>query len=260
MLKAKPDAFEREKLPNEPDRILIVDDEKATVEKVAGWLKPLNCQLVFAYNGTEALEKIAKEDIDLVILDLNMPDTPGDEVLKIMHSIPVVDHTPVLVFTSLTDTMTTDSLFDIAPTTEYIDEKNIRSRIRKYQYEYEKRFRTFDKPAESKLSKFLHMDKPKDLISKVKYELEERRRLGKGYKKQPITLLRSKKGHWIEGFLEGYRYAYGSEYHKCAYCEEDNKRPEMEYVKYSIFSNVPRICTDCARELKAKYPDNYPKL
>ncbi|MBN3038950.1 MAG: response regulator [Candidatus Omnitrophica bacterium] len=260
MLAAKPEPFEREKLETEPDRILIVDDDKAIVEKIAGWLKPLeNCQFLFAYNGAEALEKIAKEDIDLVILDLKMPDTEGDEVLKVMHSIPVVDHTPVLVFTSLTDTTTTDSLFDIAPTTECIDEKNIRSRIRKYQYEYEKRFRTFDKPAESKLSKFLHLDKPRDLIAKVKFELEERRRLGKGYKKGSITLLRNKKGRWLEGYLEGYESYYGGEHRKCAYCEEDDKYPALEYRKMSVWS-PPRICGDCAKELKAKYSDNYPKL
>ncbi len=259
MLAAKPNYFEREKLETDPDRVLIVDDDKAMVEKIASWLKPINCQLVFAYDGNEALENIAQEDLDLVILDLKMPDTEGDEVLKVMRSIPVVDKIPVLVFTSLTDTTTTDSLMDIMPTTEYIDEKNIRSRIRKYQHDFEKRSRTFDKPTESKLPKFLHMDKPKDFIEKVKHELEERRRLGRGYKKTPVTLLRSKKGHWIEGYLEGYECYYGGEHRKCAYCEEEDKRPEIEYRRrVAHLWNVPRICGDCYKELKAKYP-TFPK-
>lgn len=260
ILTAEPNYLEREKLPTEPDRVLIVDDDKAMVEKIAGWLKPINCQFVFAYDGDEALEKIAKEDIDLVILDLKMPKTEGDEVLKVMRSIPVVDEIPVLVFTSLSDTTTTDSLFDICPTIEYIDEKNIRSRIRRYQFEHEKRSKTFDKPAESKISKLLHMDKPRDLIEKVKHELEERRRLGRGYKKETITLLRSKKGNWMQGYLEGFQGYYGSQHYKCAYCEEEDKRPEIEYRRrVARLWECPRICGDCAKELKAKYSDNFPK-
>lgn len=252
ILATQPNPFEREKLETEPDRVLIVDDDKPTVDKIADWLKPLNCQCVLAYNGTEALEKIAKEDIDLVILDLKMPDTDGEEVIKVMRSIPVVNHIPILVFTSVQDTTTTDSLMDVMPTTEYIDEKNIRSRIHRYKYALSG---TYDKPAsESKLSKLLHLDKPKALLERVKQELEERRRLGKGYKRDSVTLLRSKKGHWIEGYLEGYEGHIGSyEPRKCSYCEEENKYPAYEYRKISIWS-TPVICNDCAKEIKAKYP------
>lgn len=254
ILKAKPQPLEREKAENEPDRVLIVDDEKTMVEKIASWLKPEGYELLFAYDGGEALEKIAKEDIDLVILDLKMPDTTGEDVIRVMRSIPVVNHIPIVVFTSVKDTTTTDSLMDIMPTREFIDETNIRSRIHRYKYALGE---TYDKPKEDKFLRLLHLDKPRYFLARVKKELTERRRLGYGYKKYPITLLRSKKCHWLEGYLEGYESYYGGEHCKCAYCEEEDKYPALEYRKMSTWS-PPRICGDCAKELKAKYP-SYPK-
>jgi CheY-like chemotaxis protein len=251
-LKAKPQVFEREKEDSEPNRILIVDDEKDTVHKIASWLKPEGYELLFAYNGTEALEKISKEPIDLVILDLKMPETTGEDVIRIMRSIPVVRDIPIVVFSSVQDTTTTDSLMDLMPTREFIDETNIRSRIHRYKYTLGE---TYDKPEESKFLTLLHLDKPRSLVSRVKKELSERRRIGYGYKKRPITLLRSKKGNWLEGYLEAYKEFAGErpwEKYPCSYCEED------KYVAYE--SRLPHVsfdrylCEDCAKELKEKYP------
>ncbi len=239
--------LEREKEDNEPDRILIVDDDKKIVEKIASWLKPEGYRISLAYNGAEALEKLSREPIDLVILDLNMPDTTGEDVIRIMRSIPVIDEIPVVVFTCAQDTTTYKDLFGIHPGTEIIDQTNIRSRIQRYKYSISE---TYDKPAESKLLSLLHLDKPRFLFARIKKELSKRRRLGCSYLKYSITILRSKKGNWLEGYLEGYKTAkMGLEY-PCSYCEE---KRNLIY-QYTISHPFQYLCEGCAKELKTRYP------
>ncbi len=246
-LQAKPQAIEREKQGNEPDGVLIVDDDKEIVEKIASWLKPERYELLFAYNGAEALEKLSKEPIDLVILDLNMPDTTGEDVIRIMRSIPVVDNIPIIEITSGQDTTTYKDLFGIYPGTDIIDENNIRSRIHRYKYNI---LETYDKPQEDKLSSLLHLDKPRLLLARIKKELAERRRLGCSYLKQPITILRNKKGMWLEGYLEGYVIANMNSEYPCSYCEE--KR--MPAYQDTTFYPSQYLCEGCTKELKARYP------
>lgn len=59
--------------------ILIVDDEQDLADLYSMWLQ--DYMTLTAYNGETALEHM-NEDIDIVLLDRNMPDLSGDEVLK----------------------------------------------------------------------------------------------------------------------------------------------------------------------------------
>ncbi len=248
-LKSNLQSLEREKQDNEPDRILIVDDEKNITDKIASWLKEEGYKLLFACNGTEALYKLSTEPVDLVILDLKMPETTGEEVIRIMRSIPVIRDIPILVFSSLQDTTTYKDIFGISAGMEIIDHTNIRSRIQRYKYALGQ---TYDKPSESKLSSLLHLDKPRTLLARLKKELRERRRLGCGYLKQPITILQNKKGRWLEGYLEAYKPVGDTkrDLSKCDYCNE--KKPVAYESRVTTFRQF--LCQDCAKELKAKYP------
>jgi len=75
-------------------RVLVVDDEKIVCGLVQDMLNALGIEAVQAYSGREALELISKEDFNLVILDLVMPEMNGREVfyrLRETHrKIPVV--------------------------------------------------------------------------------------------------------------------------------------------------------------------------
>lgn len=63
--------------------ILIVDDEVEVVKMVASSLKRmLECHVDCAYGGEEALQKTAKRDYDLILLDLKMPGMTGKDVLE----------------------------------------------------------------------------------------------------------------------------------------------------------------------------------
>lgn len=61
-------------------RVLVVDDEEAIHRVVENRLHGFD--LVHAYNGWQAKEAAERGDLDVVLLDLNLPDTTGLELLE----------------------------------------------------------------------------------------------------------------------------------------------------------------------------------
>lgn len=62
-------------------RVLVVEDEKDVAEMFHRWLGE-DYAVSVALSGSEALEKLENEDIDVVLLDRLMPGLSGDEVLE----------------------------------------------------------------------------------------------------------------------------------------------------------------------------------
>ncbi|MFC1534483.1 response regulator [Thermodesulfobacteriota bacterium] len=62
--------------------ILVVDDELVVRDSLKEWLEDEGFRVDMAESGTEALEKLAKEDFHLMLLDIKMPGMDGVEVLK----------------------------------------------------------------------------------------------------------------------------------------------------------------------------------
>ena len=76
-----------------PERILIVDDEKEIADLVAVYLENENFTVFKCYTAKVALEYIAKEDLDLAILDVMLPDMSGFEIcqhIRKQHNYPVI--------------------------------------------------------------------------------------------------------------------------------------------------------------------------
>ncbi|OGP58477.1 MAG: hypothetical protein A2V67_02615 [Deltaproteobacteria bacterium RBG_13_61_14] len=63
-------------------RVLLVDDEEQFRAATSTILNRRGFSVTAAANGREALEKIRKDTIDVVILDLKMPEMDGNEVLR----------------------------------------------------------------------------------------------------------------------------------------------------------------------------------
>jgi DNA-binding response OmpR family regulator len=84
--------------------ILIVDDERATRRTLAELFRRKGYRAVEAASGREALEHIARQCFDLVILDLKMPEMDGTEVLQAARPLA-----PDTVFIILTAYGTLDS-------------------------------------------------------------------------------------------------------------------------------------------------------
>lgn len=73
--------------------ILVVDDEKEIVELEEVYLKEAGYEVLKAYDGKKALEILAKEKIDLLVLDIMMPGLDGIKVCQKMREtkrIPVI--------------------------------------------------------------------------------------------------------------------------------------------------------------------------
>jgi DNA-binding response OmpR family regulator len=78
-------------------RILVVDDEERMVRFIRLNLEHDGFQVVEAYNGTQAINKVRSGLPDLVLLDVMMPDLDGFEVLKIIREVTAV---PVIMLTA----------------------------------------------------------------------------------------------------------------------------------------------------------------
>lgn len=79
---------------NDTIRVLLADDEVEFATTLSIRLNLRNFETTVASSGHEALEKIDSKDIDVVILDLKMPDLDGLEVLarlRVNHpKLPVI--------------------------------------------------------------------------------------------------------------------------------------------------------------------------
>jgi len=92
--KGKPEAVE---IPAAPDRILVVDDEAAIGEFLQDVLNLHGYAVDTLQNPVEALQKVSREDYDLVLTDLIMPKIDGIALTNAIKEMGV--DTPVVVMT-----------------------------------------------------------------------------------------------------------------------------------------------------------------
>ena len=86
------------------NRLLIVDDSKLMRDMVAACLRPLGAvTFEFAGTGLEAIERLSLAGFDLVVLDLNMPDVGGVEVVEFVRSQDRLRTLPILIVTTRGD-------------------------------------------------------------------------------------------------------------------------------------------------------------
>ena len=74
-------------------KILVVDDEKPISDIIKFNLEKEGYEVIVAFDGEEALEKVEAEDPDLIILDLMLPKVDGLEVAKRVrakHTTPII--------------------------------------------------------------------------------------------------------------------------------------------------------------------------
>ncbi|MBI4752522.1 MAG: response regulator [Acidobacteria bacterium] len=83
--------------------ILVVDDNRVNRQILAQLLKKNGHRVETAENGKEALEIIAHQQFDLILLDILMPEIDGFQVLEQLKASPIYRHIPVLVISGLED-------------------------------------------------------------------------------------------------------------------------------------------------------------
>jgi len=88
---------------NPRQRVLIVDDQPANIRVMAELLQG-EYELFFATSATKALEVVAANDIELVLLDVVMPDMDGFEVCRRLKSDERTARIPVIFVTAREET------------------------------------------------------------------------------------------------------------------------------------------------------------
>jgi len=88
---------------NEDCNILIVDDEKFNIEIVAAYLKEEKYNLSYALNAQGVLKAVAQKQIDLILLDINMPNVDGLEICAMLKSEQKTKDIPIVFLTAYND-------------------------------------------------------------------------------------------------------------------------------------------------------------
>ena len=84
--------------------ILVVDDSKVMRDMIVACLRAIGgTSFVHASSGLEALERLSLAPFDLMVLDLNMPDVGGVEVLEFVRAQDKLAKLPVLIVTTRGD-------------------------------------------------------------------------------------------------------------------------------------------------------------
>jgi class 3 adenylate cyclase/CheY-like chemotaxis protein len=90
-------------MPDEPIVVLAVDDLEQNLRLLDAVLSPRGFSVVTASSGEEALEQLARHDVDLVLLDIMMPGIDGYEVCRRIRSVPQWRFLPVVMITASGD-------------------------------------------------------------------------------------------------------------------------------------------------------------
>ena len=77
--------------------LLIVDDEQRFADMLARRLNLRGCNCEVCYRGREALDILKRKKLDLILLDLHLPDIYGTEVLIRLRKND--ERTPVIIVT-----------------------------------------------------------------------------------------------------------------------------------------------------------------
>ena len=81
--------------------VLAVDDSEAVRSLVVLNLINSGWEVITAYDGYDALDKLASRKVDLIITDIQMPNLNGYELLRIIRKNPRYSQIPVVILSSL---------------------------------------------------------------------------------------------------------------------------------------------------------------
>jgi two-component system, OmpR family, response regulator VicR len=84
-------------------KILVVDDSKLVTDIVKLRLEMYGYEVRLAHSGEEALDRIADDVPDLMVLDVQMPGIDGYEVCRRLRDNPMLDDLRIIMLTSSDD-------------------------------------------------------------------------------------------------------------------------------------------------------------
>ena len=95
--------------------VLVVDDDPGLQDLFRTFLKRIGFSRVVVGTATEAIKSLRKQKFDLMLLDLKLPDAPGDQVFKTAKQIdPDLN---IIVITGYPDSEILDRILQVGPAT-----------------------------------------------------------------------------------------------------------------------------------------------
>jgi two-component system, NtrC family, sensor kinase len=129
-----------------PKKILVVDDSLTYLHEVAAQLRQEGYEIICAHSGEEALELLAVQIVDCVLLDLQMPGLSGQETCRrikasaALRDIPLILHTSVETQQSMIDGINSGADDYIVKSSDLaVLRARVRAQLRRKQFEDENR-------------------------------------------------------------------------------------------------------------------------
>lgn len=83
--------------------IIVVDDNMQNIKIAMSILSDLDCELIYATNGKQALERIRANKPDLILLDIMMPELDGIETCQVLKTDKDLSKIPIIFLTAKSD-------------------------------------------------------------------------------------------------------------------------------------------------------------
>ena len=116
--RVKKDMLDRDILRNEEEgqpTVLVVDDDTGLQQMFKLFLKKQGFSRIVVGTGKEAIAAMQKQKFELCFLDLQLPDTTGDEIYK--QAKDIQPDMPIVIITGYPDSQMLDNILKLGPVT-----------------------------------------------------------------------------------------------------------------------------------------------
>jgi DNA-binding NarL/FixJ family response regulator len=110
-------------------KLLIVDDDERVIRHITDVLAEEGHEISFALNRSDAWESITNQELDLVLLDINLPDGNGYEFCRKLKNDGELEHIPVVFITGVADNESIEKAFE-AGGEDYVSKPIVNTELR----------------------------------------------------------------------------------------------------------------------------------